>query len=202
MKRVRKTTPRGFTLIELMISVTILAILATLAIPSIQSAFRSIEMNRVTQEVMHMVDFARVQATSRNRAYQLVVNPGAGSNGTITINESINSRCNGFGTGIKNIRALDFNSDDYKLAKIVQVVPSALGGSYNLCFKPDGRVLRDDTGKPIPSTVVGYGSGEARIVIQRLGLNKGVQEVQGVAHQIVIPYNGIPTFQAGLPVGT
>jgi len=185
-----------------MVSVTILAIIAALAMPSVESAYQNIEMNRVTQQVMHMVDFARVQATSRNRAYQMVINANAGGNGMIRVNESSNSRCNGFGAGISDIRVLDFNSSDYKIAKIVQVVPSALGGSYNLCFKPDGRVLRDDTAKPIPTTVSGYGSGEARIVIQRLGGNKGAQVVQGVAHQIVIPYNGIPTFQSGFPVGS
>jgi Tfp pilus assembly protein FimT len=185
-----------------MVTVTVLGILAAMAIPSIQTAFQHFEMNRVTQQVMHMVDFARVQATSRNRSYQMVISPTEGGNGTIRLNESINSRCNGFATGIKDIRIMDFNSNDFNVAKIVKIVPTALGGTYNLCFKPDGRVLRDDTGKPIPATASGYGAGEARIVIRLIGREKGTEQTVGVPHQIVIPYNGIPTAQSGMPTGS
>lgn len=197
MKVARNKTlphPAGFTLIEAMIALAILAILVSLALPSIQSAYRTNLMASATQEVMHLVDFARVQAQSRNRAYELVADIAAG---TITINESSNTKCTGFSTGVKDIRNLKLGVGDgeFKTIGMTSLTPNGFGTSYNLCFKPDGRVLRTDTSSPVPATAEAYGAGEARIVIQEIKSGQAV----GIPHTIVIPYNGIPIFEPPQP---
>lgn len=193
-----QTNPRGFTLVELMIAVTILMILALMAFPTIRSGLARQHMVSATNEVMNIVDVARIQAIARNRAYVLRIvakNP----NGSITLDESSTTRCADVATGtIKNLRSLTFNSGDFRDVRIVQVVPADLGGTYDLCFRPDGRVVRSDTSKPLPSTDSAYGAGEARIVLQRLGGGQKDQP-QDVPHQIVVPYNGIPRFEPGFP---
>lgn len=189
-------SPRGFTLIELMVAVLILAILAALAMPSAQNAAMQQRIRSAVLEVMHLVDFARVQAQSRNRAYELVVDTSAR---TITLNESTNTRCDSFLSGNKAVRVLDFPSGkptgDLQHVTISGVSPDGLGNSFNLCFKPDGRVLQTDTKKPVTGTGA-YGAGEARIVLQR---RTRAGAPTGIKHAIVIPYNGIPVLVTGTP---
>jgi type II secretory pathway pseudopilin PulG len=188
----RSRSPQGFTIVEAMLAVGIIAILVALAMPSIQTGNRTTLMRSATQEVMHLMDLARVQAQSRNRAYEVAVNLGAG---LITLNESANTKCSGIASGLSNVRqlVLGVGNGDFGEVGIVKVLPDGLGSQFNLCFKPDGRVLRTDTEKPIPSSDAVYGAGEARIVLQRK--QKGI--FVEVRHTIVVPYNGIPVFEAG-----
>jgi len=194
-----RNSPKGFTFIEAMTALTVLAVLVMIALPSIQTGMRNVIMQNATQEVMHMVDFARVQAQSRNRAYGIVVSVAAG---TITLNESTNTRCSGLAGGLADVRQMTLGANagagerDFPEVNIVAIAPNSFQGSPSLCIKPDGRVLLTSTGKPVPSTNSNYGAGEARISIQ-LG-ELGSSKRMGVVHSIVIPYNGIPTFAAGL----
>jgi len=188
----------GFTLVEAMMTIVILGILSALAIPAVQTALRDQAVNSATQQVMHLVDFARIQAMSRNRAYRLVVNKGDGANGSISVDESENTRCSGFGAkGVNGIRKFNFNQKDLVTVKVIGSQPAGFGDMYQLCFTPNGRVVRSDTGNPVPSTNAEYGAGEAIILLRRVGANSG--ELLGVPHQVVVPYNGIPRFVAGMP---
>ncbi len=189
---------RGFTIIELMVTVLILAILAMLAMPSAQNAVMEQRIRSAVLEVMHLVDFARVQAQSRNRSYEMVVDKATRK---ITVNESINTRCDpdSFKDGTSNVRVLDFLSGqptgDLQHVSISGLSPNGLGASFNLCFKPDGRVLQTNTGKPLKGDD-GYGAGEARITLQRR-TRSGT--TTGIKHVIVVPYNGIPQLETGTP---
>ena len=191
-----RTNPpdKGFSLIELMVTVTILAIIASIALPSIQTGFQQQSIVSATNEVMHLVDFARIQAVTRNKAYELRIKQSDGDNGSLEVNESANTRCDGFAAGIPRIRTLSFNGGEHPDIRIVSTAPTGLGASYQLCFKPSGRVVRSDTSKPLPAIATGYGAGEGHIVLQRLNTDG---KTLGPKHRIIVPYNGLPRFEPG-----
>lgn len=56
------TIPRGFTLIELMVAIAVLAILLTLAAPSVQKIIRDSRVTSQTNEVIALINLTRNQA--------------------------------------------------------------------------------------------------------------------------------------------
>lgn len=180
----------GFTLIELMITVAMLAVLVVVTIPPIMRAVERREVVEAAQAVLDLVEFAKVQAAARNRAYQLVPVKSTGrpgENGSITLNEGPTSACLNFNdpSAIQNVRSLVL-AQDYPAIHLNLLVPEDLDRA-TLCIKPDGRVLRTDTGLPIPSGDSRYGAGDARIGLQRLGSSG---QFEGVRNIVVIPFNG------------
>lgn len=59
---------RGFTLIELLITTIVLAILATLAVPSFQSTIRNSSITSETNRLIAAIQYARNEAIKRNAA--------------------------------------------------------------------------------------------------------------------------------------
>lgn len=180
----------GFTLVELMITVAMLAVLVVVTLPPVLRAVERREVVEAAQAVLDLIEFAKVQAAARNRAYQVVPvvsNGQPGGNGRVTLNEGMTSACLNFGDpgAIRNVRTVDL-ARDFRAIHIVAVVPQDLP-SATLCIKPDGRVLRTDTQMPIPSGDSRYAAGDARIVLQRYGSSG---QPEGVQNTVIIPFNG------------
>jgi type IV fimbrial biogenesis protein FimT len=72
----------GFTLVELMLGIGVLALLMTLAIPSFSVFLHNSRIRNVADGVMNGVQLARSEAVRRNRAVEFAFT--AGANWTVT----------------------------------------------------------------------------------------------------------------------
>jgi len=187
---------KGFTLVELMVAVALVGVLALLAAPAVMRASQERHLSNATQSVLNLVEFSRIQAATRNRAYQLqpILNGGAGNDGAFQVIEGETSACQGF-TQIRSdgspplvVRELDL-SQAHPGVRLVSVTPNDLETSP-LCFKPDGRVFQV-RGDATPFIIPGGGdmaSGDARIRLQRFSPGGGST---GPVRVIIVPFNGV-----------
>ena len=91
----RVSRPDGFTLIDLLIGVAIVAILATVAVPALQPVVTRYRLNGAARQVMGDLMSARMQAVSQGRAVMVVFPEGtayqvcddANADGTVDIGE-------------------------------------------------------------------------------------------------------------------
>jgi type II secretory pathway pseudopilin PulG len=193
----------GFTLLEAFVVLVIIAILGIIAVPAIMNTLTHQKLATATNSFVNQVEFARVQAASRNRAYLVRVELSDGNNsGAIHLDEGSGSACTEqtfTADSVEpepttDVRVFDFKAEGLPEVHIVSAEPGLLvsGGDASFCIRPDGRVLSME-GTTIPAPE-GYAAGEA---IFRLRLftrkSKGAaEEATNLVREIVVPYNGIP----------
>jgi type IV fimbrial biogenesis protein FimT len=73
LKRYQKTKPSGFTLVELMITVAVIAILMNIALPSFQNMMRSARIRAAAEAVTNGLQKARGEAIARNKNVEFVL---------------------------------------------------------------------------------------------------------------------------------
>jgi prepilin-type N-terminal cleavage/methylation domain-containing protein len=83
-----RTSLRGFTLVELMVVVLIIAISAALAIPSIMNVVRGRKVQRSAAEIFSLVSDARGRSFGRGSGVRVVWD-GTVSGGTLTMTEAV-----------------------------------------------------------------------------------------------------------------
>lgn len=86
MNQINTNTPRlarGFTLIELMITLTVAAILTTIAIPSFQNVIRESRLAAQTNELITALNLARSEAIRRSQSVTVTANGGSWNNGWV-----------------------------------------------------------------------------------------------------------------------
>jgi type IV fimbrial biogenesis protein FimT len=64
----RATSPGGFTVVELMVVVAIVAILAAIALPNFSSSMRSSRVTSQTNDFLTAINLARTEAVARSRS--------------------------------------------------------------------------------------------------------------------------------------
>jgi prepilin-type N-terminal cleavage/methylation domain-containing protein len=197
------SSERGFTLLEAFVVLVIIAILAIIAVPAIMNTLTHQKLATATNSFVNQVEFARVQAASRNRAYLVRVDLSNGNNsGAIHLDEGDGSACTpatftadgSEPEPIADVRVIDFKEEGLSDVQIVSAQPALLvsAGVARFCVRPDGRVLSMQ-GTTIPAPE-GYGAGEAVFRLQLFSKESKISEAEAtnLAREVVVPYNGIP----------
>ena len=199
----RHSSEGGFTLLEAFVVLVIVAILGIIAVPAIMNTLTHQKLATATNSFVNQVEYARVQAASRNRAYLVRVELSDGNNsGAIHLDEGDGSACTQETfiadsvepEPITDVRVFDFKKEGLSDVHIVSAAPSilVLGGKASLCVRPDGRVL-SILGMTLPAPE-GYAAGEAvfRLQLFTKDTHWSAAEATDLAREIVVPYNGIP----------
>jgi type IV fimbrial biogenesis protein FimT len=88
LKAFPKARSPGFTLVELMMTIVVIAILATVAMPSFRTWFLNAQIRAAAESISNGMQRARAEAVARNATVQFVL--GAGTNTSWTVNDAIN----------------------------------------------------------------------------------------------------------------
>jgi len=199
----RRRQQRGTTLLELMIGLSILAILAGLATPGLASLIRNHNLRTAADDLIYGVNLARGQAASNRRAYFLVFANLSPSGGGLSFSvvQGTGTACSTM-TGGLSVYGAQYGAGNISGNERVDVTAFApaelLTAGGALCFKPDGRVLRADTGSyfsaPAATTL------EAGDVVVQLQRSEGDSVRVGTPLQVRIGYNGAAHLTFGLPM--
>jgi len=76
---------RGFTTLELLVVISILLIMAAIALPNLSGWARNQRLKGVARDLMSHFQFARLEAIKRSTTIALAFNPGAGEVGNYTV---------------------------------------------------------------------------------------------------------------------
>ncbi|MBU1689587.1 MAG: GspH/FimT family pseudopilin [Gammaproteobacteria bacterium] len=142
-----KSRHSGFSLIELLIGIAILAILAGIALPSFQTWFKNTQIRNAAESIVNGLQRARAEAVARNTNVAFVL--GAGSSWTVSVvapASVIESRSSSEGSKDVAVTALaadfattattltfnNFGGAVASVTSLTRVNLSALGGTQNL----------------------------------------------------------------------
>lgn len=96
-----KPRPLGFSLIELMIGIAIMAILAGLAMPSFQTWLQNSQIRNAAESIQNGLQRARAEAVGRNTNVEFVL--GAGSSWVVQLPDATNIESRSSNEGSRDV---------------------------------------------------------------------------------------------------
>lgn len=134
-----KTKSSGFSLIELLIGIVILAILAGLAMPSFQAWLQNTQIRNAAESIQNGLQRARAEAVGRNTNVEFVL--GTGSSWVVQLPDGTNIESRSSSEGSRDVA--------------VAVIPL---GTTTVTFNNFGGVLASNADTSAPFTQVDFDS--------------------------------------------
>jgi type IV fimbrial biogenesis protein FimT len=138
---IKNKLPQGFTLVELMVTVAIIGILGSLALPSYRGLMAHESLTATTNELVSSYKFARSEAIKRGEPITLT----ATETGLWSIKDSSNNELKVFAASTRGIRveglATISISATGNTAKTNITLINTQGETMNLCILPSGQSL-------------------------------------------------------------
>jgi prepilin-type N-terminal cleavage/methylation domain-containing protein len=205
---------RGFTLVELMMVVTIMAVLMTLFGPGASNVRKGTDLLDSAEIVRETLEFARSSAATNNRAHRVRFFQAAPDNGgMIQVYRGSTNAClfNATdpiirelflqaGGNDSSVNTAEINAPELKrlgsTVQITSISPKAIA-SEGVCFRPDGSVRDAATNRPIVPLDAGglYGAGDVLLTLQdnivTLNGPSPSYTPTGTPLRIILPYNGL-----------
>ena len=90
-----KTQVSGFTILELLITLILIGIITTLAMPAMKTVTRRSEAAEIAGQLSQLINLAKDQSTRRNRAYQVIISEfnSAIPQGRLSLSEAASNTC-------------------------------------------------------------------------------------------------------------
>jgi len=192
----------GFTLLELMIVVAIVAVVVGLALPTMSQQLADEKTNQIALDIVASARLARSSATAYGRAHLMRWDSTGGSGlGTIEIYRGINNGCNtnnwgpitspgctGNANCIEAVHPTEYQTGNstYQLTET-----GAINVAGDICFEPNGTVRwRPGVAGFFNSGIVATGGADSNggFVFNVQRENSGTPV--GVARQVLVPLGG------------
>jgi len=126
-----RSAPRGFTLIELVVAVAVLAIAASFAVPAFQQVVESNRLATESNRLLSAINYARSEAVRVGDDASLTANTGGFGNGWCV---HLGTACNNTGTN-EILRQFDAAQLDYTAPGDTTLTFNARGEMTNAAFQ-------------------------------------------------------------------
>lgn len=203
----RRASAQGFSLVELMVVVTIIAVVSALALPGAVQALRERKSQQAAISVLDIVRETRSRAMYRGVAHALVIET-VGTAVKVDTWEGTSSSCrlSRFGSGLfdpaQRVYSLNLGSSTFARDGVAAQITVPTGASYlEICFTPLGVAyfsttpISDGTSPSATwsndSSLVGSGGSFVLDVYQ---MRSGI--AAGVRRHVVIPLSGMPRMRS------
>lgn len=190
-----KQRRRGFSLLELMIVISIIAIMMTYALPNVFGSKKTEQLKSATDDVINIFHYAKVRSANAFVAYGVQYTDEDG--GHLEVFPGAGPSCASITFAGPPAKDLHFNAPVAKGGEwhaksgkqdigIFAVNPTDL---TQLCFTPDGRFVQAADSLPVPAVLEAgdYAAGEYVVSVARVD---GDSNPLGIRHHIIVGYSG------------